>query len=232
MKNLIFINIALLIFSANVTADTIKVGKINDIYVADKLIDSTISIDFEQSFYPGTPLTSTQLEGLVTSDYRTSVKSPVSSLSFLDLGFTGSMYGGAGNDLVLFFVGNSTSFGLDVIAKGTGSMTSTAGIYDITPTDAVYNDDGTWICLNGIDSNCTNGYPLSAIFIDFGDAYNGVEISSIHLNFGNGFNGAGSSNFALAGGFHNTAVVPLPLPIILFGSGLALLGWTACRKTT
>lgn len=230
MKNLIFINIALLIFSASALADTIKVGNINDIYVADKLIDSTFSLDFEQSFYPGVPLSSTTLESQVTSDFRTSVKSPVGSLSFIDLAFTDSMYGGAGNDLVLFFVGNSTSFGLDVIGKGTGSMI--AGIYDITTADAVYNDDGTWICINGTDTNCTNGYPLSAIFIDLGDAYNGVEIEKIHLNFGNGFNDAGSSNFALAGGFHDTtAVVPLPLPIILFSSGLALLGWVGRRKT-
>lgn len=228
MKNLIIINLALLFISTNAMADTIKVGNINDIFVADKLIDSTVSTDFEQSFYPDTPLSSIALEDLVTSNFRTSVKSPVNSLSFIDLGFTGSIYGGAGNDLVLFFVGNSTSFGLDVTGKGAGSIID--GIYDITTADAVYNDDGTWICLNGIDNNCTNGYPLSAIFIDFGDTYNGVEIDKINLNFGNGFNDAASSNFALAGGFHNTAVVPLPLPIILFSSGLALLGWMGRRK--
>jgi len=228
MKNFILINLALLIASTSALADTIKVGNISDIYVADRFIDSTVSIDFEQSFYPGTPLSSAELQALVTSDFRTSVKSPVSSLSFIDLGFTGSMYGGAGDDLVLFFVGNSTSFGLDIISTDNESIIS--GIFDITTSDAVYNDDGTWICLNGTDNICTNGYPLSAIFIDFGEAYDGTEISKIHLNFGNGFNGTGSSNFALAGGFHNTAVVPLPLPALLFSSGLAFLGWAGRRR--
>jgi len=236
MKKLIFINIALLIFSANALADTIKVGDINDIYVADSFIGSSSVTEFEQSFFPGATLTDGAFQTIVTSDYRTSVKNPVNSNAYIDLTFTNSMFGGTGDDLVLFFVGNNRSFGLDAFEKqnpgdtGTPATIST-GTYSISTSDTVFNDDGTWKCFNGTGPQCTGGYALSAIFIDFGQSFDNVEIGNLHLTFGENFNNvAGSANFALAGGFHNTAVVPLPLPIILFSSGLALLGWIGGRK--
>lgn len=240
MKQLIFLKIALLILSTGAQAAIIDVGNIKNIYTADAPIKSSNSADcettqtaancdFELTFYAGTYLSNTALNSTVTSDFSTSVKSPVKSDAFIDLAFRNSMFGGDGNDLVLFFIGNSTSFGLDVFGKNTGLIST--GIYDITTSDAVFNDDGTWMCINSTDPKCIGGYPLSAVFIDFGEAFNGVEIGKIHLTFGEGFNGPGSSNFSLAGGFHNTAtVVPLPLPIVLFSSGLALLGWIGRRK--
>ena len=234
---------ALLILSTNVQAEMIDVGNIKNIFVADSFIGSSNSADcetsqtaancdFEQSFWPDTYLSNTALEGIATSDYRTSVKSPVEGNAYIDLKFTDSMYGGAGNDLVLFFVGNSRSFGLDVSDKQNTGLIST-GTYNISTSDTVFNDDSTWKCISkdGTDNNCSTGYPLSAVFFDFGESFDGVEIGKIHLTFGEGFSGiAGSANFALAGGFHNSAVVPLPLPIVLFSSGLALLGWAGRRK--
>lgn len=244
MKSLLLINIALLLFTSGAQAATIKVGSINDIQVADVLTASSNNLacessstaancDFEQTFHAGTYLSNTALSSLVTSDYRTSVKSPVESNAFLDLSFSNTMYGGEGNDLVLFFIGNTTSFGLDVFDMQNNDLMST-GTYTIETTDAVFNDDGSWLCIsaNATDSQCSAGYPLSAIFIDFGAAYDGVEIGNIHLTLGDGFNDVGSSNFSLAGGFHGqaAAVVPLPLPIVLFSSGLAMLGWFGRRK--
>ena len=246
MKHLIFINIALILLSSNALAQTINVGDISNIHVADSFDSSTGSsnstacessqnatnCDFEQTFHEGTYISNTLLKDLVTSDFSTSVKSPVESNAFIDLSFTNSMYGGAGNDLVLFFVGNNTSFGLDVFGKNINNPIST-DIYTITTGDTVFNDDaeGTWVCINGTDDLCTGGSPLSAVFIDLGSSFNGVEIDKLHLTFGNEFNGLDSSNFSLAGGFHSSAmVVPLPLPIILFSSGLALLGWVGRRR--
>lgn len=235
MKQLTITIFTLLVLSTNTLADTIKVGNIENIYVADSFVGSSNIAEFEQSFSPGRPLAEAAFKTIVTSDYRTSVKNPVNSSAYIDLAFSNKMYGGAGDDLVLFFVGNSTSFGLDVFEKqntgNTGAInTISTGTYTISTSDTVYNNDNTWKCFNGIGDQCTGGFALSAIYIDFGQSFDNVEIGNIRLTLGQGFNGVNSSNFALAGGFHDAVVVPLPLPIVLFSSGLVLLGWMARRK--
>jgi len=253
MKQLIFINLALLLLSTNIHAATINVGNIENIYVADVAAGSSNSsscessqtaanCDFEQTFHAGTYLSNTALNALVTSNFMTSVKSPVKSNATIDLAFTDNIVNGIGNDLVLFFIGNTTSFGLDVYDQAGGLINK--GVYTIkTPTydsvnntvldfgDTVRDSNGDWLCINSTDPICAGGYALSAIQIDFGTSFEGTAIGSLHITLGNGYNGLGSSNFSLAGGFHTSAtVVPLPLSIILFSSGLALLGLTGRRK--
>ena len=248
MKQLIFIHIALLILTTGAQAATIDVGDIKNIYVANGSIESSNSANcdgsptatgcnFEQTFHAGTYLSNTELHALVTTDFRTSVKSPVNNSAFIDLTFTNTIVNGAGNDLVLFFIGNTTTFGLDTYDLdggliGSGNYTIATPTFDTTEQtvsffgDTVRDDAGDWLCINSTDSLCTGGYALSAIFIDFGKSLEGTAIGKLHLKLEN-------SNFALAGGFHTTAtVVPLPLSVVLFSSGLALLGWIGRRRTT
>lgn len=245
MKNLI-INFIFLIWSSNIFASTIYVGNdsINTINTGDLSLASLVKssntsgcssipgsstqCDFIQTFTTDHYRNDAELEPIVNSDYRTSVKSTVPN-AYIDLGFNDDVINGAGNDLILFFVGNTTTFSLDVYDNastpqlintiqhtliaptfGTGSNVSDYGdaVRDATKNERILLD----------------GFQLSAILIDFGDSYEGTGIGSLHLTLEN-------SNFALAGGFHtNTAVVPLPLSVVLFSSGLALLGWVGRRK--
>ena len=223
MKRIILINIALMILSTEVLAETISVGNIDNINVANLFMGSSntsgcagSTCDFKQTFTENY-FDDTNLPGIVTSDYRTSVKSPANANAYIDMAFNGfDIYNGIGNDLVLFFVGNGTSFGLDVFDKNDNILSQ--GTYNITVTDAVRNSDDTWLCFNGVDSNCTNGFALSAMYIDLGDSVAGdTAIGKLHITFGQNFNGNGSSNFSLAGGFYTQpTVVPLPLPAMLF----------------
>ena len=216
-------------------ADNVPTGQWNS---NNSSCDGTLTAancDFEQTFHAGTYLSNQALRNIVTSDYRTSVKSPLDANAFIDLTFTDTVVNGAGNDLVLFFIGNTTSFGLDVYDIDGGLINS--GDYTIaTPTfdtanntvlyfgDTIRDSNGDWLCISSTDPTCAGGYALSAILFDFGEGFEGTEIGSLHLTLGD-------SNFSLASGFHTqTTVVPVPLSVVLFSSGLALLGWVGRRK--
>jgi len=249
MRQLTLISIILTLFSAGAQAATISVGNINGINVANQLIGSSSSAACETSQTqencdfltpnPTTYLNNAALENAVTSDPSNYVLSPFRDSAYIDLGFDGyDIYNGEGNDLVIFIVGNATSFGLDIFDTN-GAMINSS-IYDVAAdgSNTVFDNDGNWLCVNGSDYQCTGGAALSAIFIDLGDSIAGdVALGSLRILLGNDYNGpveTGSTRprFSLAGGFHTEAtVVPLPLPAILFSSGLALLGWVGRRKS-
>jgi hypothetical protein len=148
--------------------------------------------------------------------------------AYVDLGFTTSVYNGAGDDLAFFVTGNpalldfsavvSDAFGNDL------SISSTINPYNIQ-----------W--LGNLDMN---GTPLAVnmLLIDLDDYGSNVfganPLTNIRFNLGSEFTIGGSSEapgLSLAGGIHTSAaVVPLPLPIVLFGSGLGLLGFLGHRK--
>jgi hypothetical protein len=251
MKRLTLINIMLLLISTGAQAAAISVGNISDIYVANQLLGSSSSEACETaqtqancdflSPNPTTYLNNAALADVVTSDAGTYVLSPFRDNDYIDLGFDGyDLFNGAGNDLVVFIVGNATSFGLDVFDTS-GTMVNSS-IYQV-PADGsstVYDNAGNWLCVNGADDSCTGGAALSAIFIDLEDSIAGdIALGSIRILLGEDFNGINPVNgepvrprFSLAGGFHTEAtVVPLPLSVVLFSSGLALLGWIGRRKT-
>jgi len=237
MKTQKIIPLILIMLSANALSATISVGNINNIYVADNFLGSSGSSGFIQTFTT-TPLNDATLDTIVTSDFSTSVKSP-NSVSSIDLAFTQNMFNGAGNDLILFFIGSGTSFHLDVFAQGDSVSSIFSNTYTIATTDAVpttlANGDPAWLCVSPSSASCAGGYPITGVYVDLGGNIAGdVAIDHLHLTFGNGFNGNNSSNFSLAGGFHNEAFlasVPLPLSSILFSSGLALLGWVSRKKS-
>lgn len=241
MKHIIFTNTFLLLLTATVHAAPVSVGNINDIYIANTLLGSSSSAACETTQNqtncdflktgPTTYLDDDGLEAIVTADPSTYVLSPFRETASFDLGFNGyNIFTGVGNDLVVFIVGNSTSFGLDVFDTQGGIIGSETR--SVNTSDTVFDNDGNWLCVNGTDDICTDGAALSALFFDLNDE--GTEIGSIRISLGESFNGTDGTRprFSLAGGFHDTSIaaVPLPLPAILFGSGLGLLGLIGRRR--
>jgi hypothetical protein len=237
MKKLLLTSFILTLLATSAQAATISVGNITGINVANMLLGSSSSAgcttdaslanncDFKNA--SGALLNDINLAATVTSNPANYVySSAAGNNAYIDLGFNGfNIYNGAGNDLVIFIVGNSFPFGLDVFDTNGALMNS--GIFSVGIANTVYDNTNpaNWLCVGGSNGVCSGGFPLSAIFVDFGDAIAGdIAIGKIHLTLGD-------AAFSLAGGFHTEpTVVPLPLPALLFSSGLALLGWTGRRK--
>lgn len=249
MKKLILVTIVLMLLSTTAHTAPISVGNIDNIYVANTLIGTSsltgctstsgdASCDFAST--PGAFLTNAELAPIITSGPASYALSPYKDSAYMDLGFDGfDLYNGVGNDLVVFIVGNATSFGLDVFDKS-GAMIN-SDIYNVAAdgSNTVFDNEGNWLCVGGSDNICTDGAALSAIYIDLGDSIAGdVALGNIRLLLGNDFNGPAATGstrprLSLAGGFYTEATiatVPLPLSAILFSSGLALLGWTGRKK--
>lgn len=223
MKKLILSQIIFILLTATAQAAQISVGTIEDIYIADNPLGISSNTDFVD--WNGQPLTEAGVKNIITSNPASFVSRSVAdnSASF-DLGFNGfNLFNGGGDDLVIFIVGNGSSFDLDVFDTGGANVLSNT----YTVNNTVFDSEGNWLCVNTtnvLDINCTSGYPLSAILIDFGDSLAGnVALDRLHITLND-------AEFALAGGFH-IAPVPLPLSAVLFSSGLALLGWFGRKRT-
>ena len=158
-----------------------------------------------------------------TADAIFGLSNPVDTSDYvvMDLGFGGSsVITGSGSDLVIFseWTGNSYSFGLEAYDSSDTRLSS----YNYTVDGSLLFSTG--IAVTSIDL-FDNNTP-AAMLAD------GIDIDYIRLFIGNDYNGTGLdaySNIALAGAYHVTPV-PLPLPIILFASGLSLLGWIGRKK--
>ena len=229
MKQLLFLNLIIAVLSSSVQAATVTA-------YADEFLDS--SGNFLTSGQ--TPVSEAELATIVTSDITTFAYTTDTEASF-DLGFGSNttVTTGSGVELVIFTAGNGYHFGLEVY----GTESNTIPISDLRYTVDIYpnydptlrdsNDDP--LCING-DDPCPA--VLSGTNIDFLETIaDGTEISFIRVLLGSSAfyyddtlpNGPSLPNFTLARAEHAT-VVPLPLPAVLFSSGLLLLGWVGRRK--
>jgi len=239
MKKSIYPSFLALLFCSALQAAPISVGNIDNIYVANQFLGSANPADCKS----GSSTTSscvfarssdyfiddTELASLATSNEANYTYVPNQPSAYIDLGFNGyNIYNGAGDDLVIFIVGNNTSFGLEVYDTG-GNMVN-KNTYGVAGdgSDTVFDNDGNWLCVNNASGECS--YALSSVFIDLGDSLAAdMAIGKLRILLGTDYRTPSGPAFSLAGGFYTTPV-PLPLPAILFASGLGLLGWVGRRK--
>ena len=160
---------------------------------------------------------------LAVSSYVFSSKSTAG----VDLGFSGSsynVYNGDGDDLVVYLAGNAFSIDIEI-----NDITNR---YDVTTGDAVrlLSDSSMFYTIP------PNGIALSAIFVELSDFNMDTEtaLTSMRLTLGMDLGSPDAvygPGLSLVGGFHNEpTVIPLPLPIVLFVSGLGLLGVVARKN--
>ncbi len=249
--------LVLTLFSSTAHAAAISVGNINGINVANNLIgtSSLAACESTQSQAncdfltpnPTTYLNDAGVASVVTSNPASYLLSPFRNSAYIDLGFNGfNLFNGDGNDLAVFIVGHSTSFKLDVFTDAsinpfystvynvaTPVFDNTQNIFTDTG-DMVFDNDGNWLCAGGAPGTCADGTSLSAAFFDLSNSISGdTAFSKIRITLGEDYNGANGTRprFSMAGGFYTQpTVVPLPLSVVLFSSGLALLGLAGRRK--
>lgn len=227
MKQLLLLSTILAVFSMPASAAPIAVK-----VVATDVFDIYGSSSNSPN---GDALTNVDIESIISSNPNNAIygrSNPDTSESIatdyvaIDLGFgSNTVVTGTGVDLVVFSLwsGESYSFGLQAFDKNNTLLSSFN--YPLTvggdkPTSSIFSSGVITTSINLLDSN----------EVALGD---NIELGYIRLFIGNDYNGGTGaySNVSLVGAFHTqTAVVPVPLPIILFSSGLALLGWIGRRK--
>lgn len=201
---------------------------------ADEVVDKT-GVYFDQSFTgfaSSSPATLNELStNLSGSDLTKFAWTPNAHLpsdklpdekqvgnSYIDLSFAQNVYNNEGDDLVLFFAGTGTNL--------------TTGTYPYQFSVDVGADGSIEAANLGVTSSTTSDIYGDAFFASYAiidlDDY-GYEqyanLGDIRLHLGD----TSMPALAAVGAYHVTAV-PLPLPIVLFASGLSLLGWIGHRR--
>ncbi len=159
--------------------------------------------------------------------------------AYIELGFGSTpVVTGPGADLVIFTVGNGYRFGLTVLDNSPTPVELSSFVYSV-PLDGssqAVDEQGNLLSLTDSNGNAIADISATRIFLD--GVPDGTEIGALRIFLGNDYNGVfdtngnlvGTSNlplFSLAGAYHTTdslTAVPLPLPALLMGSGLFLLG--------
>lgn len=225
MKQLLLLNIIIAALSTSVQAATINV-------IANEVLGTSGSFTTSPT---GSTLGLTDLTDMVTSDVATFVMSNDDTAS-IDLGFgSNQVVTGAGADLVIYTVGNDYNFGLQVFDTGNNMISNFLYNVPVDGSSTAKDESGNNLCVENSTGGCAA--VISATSIDiFGDnslaVEDNIEISMIRLFIGTNSDfkpGGAYPLFSLAGAIHTTAV-PLPLPVLLFTSGLALLGFIGRRK--
>ncbi len=227
MKQLLLLNIILAALSAPAHAATIQAfaTQVNTTYGS---LSATAG---------GTALsTDAEIQTIIASDANAAIfgYSPT-DYSVIDLGFgdttvkTGSGGDTFGADLVVVSLWNDTNYQFMLEAFDTAG--SSLSLYTYTVDSSTPNAlDGTGAILNDVKTTSINLY--NSNYAAPTELDDNIEIGYLRLTIGGGLNLDGNSNFSLVGAYHTDAtVVPLPLPAILFSSGLLFLGWVGRRKT-
>lgn len=228
MKQLLLLNIMLAALFAPAHAATIQ---------AFATQVNSIDGGFSDTAGGTSALSTDEIQAIIASDASAAIfgTSPT-NYSVIDLGFgdttvkTGSGGDTLGADLVVVSLWNDINYEFRLEAFNTEG--SSLSLYTYTVLSSTPNArDGTGAILNGIKTTSINLYDR-----DYLELEDDIEIGSIRLTIGGDLNGdsrlASYSNFSLVGAYHADAVVvPLPLPAVLFSSGLLLLGWVGRRKS-
>ncbi len=138
----------------------------------------------------------------------------------LTVSFSNPFYNGAGNDLALFFVGDTVTSVEVAIGNSvqTIDLQSTGQVVTYPQTGSSYN-----LTVGLID--------LSGFNVPGNTAVSSFRLITSPITLDNGSHTA--AGLSLAGSMYNTqqpSPVPLPLPALLFGSGLGVLGLFGRRK--
>lgn len=221
MKQLLLLNIIIAALSTSVQAATIKV-------LANQVLGTAGNFTTSPT---GSTLSLTDLTSIVTSDAATFVMSN-DDTAYIDLGFgDNQVISGAGADLVIFTVGNNYNFGLQVFDTDNKMISNYLYNVPVDESSIAKDENGNNLCVKDSIGDCAA--VISATSINLLGIANNTEIDHIRLFIGTNSkfkpNGA-YPLFSLAGAVHTTAV-PLPLPVLLFSSGLALLGWVGRKKS-
>ena len=180
------------------------------------------------SFYDTDIISQTTLHSNLTDNELGSYVFSKAADAYIDMSFNStSIFNGAGNDLAFFFAG-----------KIDGAI----------PPNVVINFD---LSINGITNKYTPVMTPEELYLPLidGSGYARMTVALIDLDdFGLGFasttalqdlrvllgsnNALNKPSLSMVGAFNTSPmVVPLPLPILLFASGLGVLGLFGRRKT-
>lgn len=220
MKQLLLLSILISALSTSVQADTVSV-------IATDVKD--IVGNFSQTS-GGAVLASDAITTAITSDYKNAIyglDSP--QYSSIDLGFgDNTVLTGSGDDVVVYSLWSGYHYSIGLEAYDIENNLLSSFLYS---TDTHSSTFETGVLTTSIDLRDTGGIfvaddiqlGLIRVFIGGPDGIDPVSGASLINAY---------SNVSLVGAYHTeTTVVPLPLPVVLFSSGLALLGFIGRRKT-
>jgi len=235
MKKLLLLNIIFIALSTPVQAATVKAfaTDVRTTYIGLSDAAGNSIAGFSDTAGSSIALSNTDIQSTIASNLEAAVygNSPA-DYSIIDLGFgSNTAVTGSGADLTVFSLwsGYDYSFGLNAYDKN-GDLLS-GYKYDVNNSSVVFGECASESCLKIVTTSIN-------LFDNAGlELADDVELGYLSLFIGgslyNGATGgtAAYSNFSLVGAFNTKAtVVPLPLSAVLFGSGLALLGWTGRKK--
>jgi hypothetical protein len=222
----------LLCISTHAVANTVTLTDITSIYGIQDYVDTYAGSS--GTFYGGESNDPIDPAAVLTdqTDFAHATYA-MTGAGYVDLGFSNGVFNGPGVDLIFFFFGGlnedkytaSNVFDLDIDIGGPlEKLTYNTG-------EGACIEFQTTACQSASDQLITVTSPLDGTYTltmqlvdldDFGLAGN-TEVNNFRVYM------EGYHALSLVGAI-NTQAVPLPLPIVLFASGLAFLGFVGRRR--